>query len=195
MFTGIIQSVQKGEFIDGVLKVKRCWEDLEIGESIAINGVCLTLRKFDDEWMYFDVGLETLSKTNLSTCSIFNLERALKIGDSLSGHYVTGHVDGMIRFISKVSKGNTVYMKFSMPPERWAVVRKGSIALNGISLTIASADLDSFTVQIIPHTLENTNLKFLRLGDTVNYEIDMLARYVEGILSHKKKELIERWEF
>ncbi len=195
MFTGIIQSVQKGEFIDGVLKVKRCWEDLEIGESIAINGVCLTLRKFDDEWMYFDVGLETLSKTNLSTCSIFNLERALKIGDSLSGHYVSGHVDGTIRFLSKVSTGNTVYMKFSMPSERWAVVRKGSIALNGISLTIANVDLDSFTVQIIPHTLENTNLKFLRLGDTVNYEIDMLARYVEGILSHKKKELIERWEF
>lgn len=195
MFTGIIQSVQKGEFIDGVLKVKRCWEDLEIGESIAINGVCLTLRKFDDEWMYFDVGLETLSKTNLSTCSIFNLERALKIGDSLSGHYVSGHVDGTIRFLSKVSTGNTVYMKFSMPSERWAVVRKGSIALNGISLTIANVDLDSFTVQIIPHTLENTNLKFLRLGDTVNYEIDMLARYVEGILSQNKKELIERWEF
>lgn len=194
MFTGIIQNVQKGELVNGVLKIRRCWDDLKIGESIAINGVCLTLRKFDNSYMYFDVGLETLLKTNLSVCTVFNLERALRIGDSLSGHYVTGHVDGMIKLLSKNSTGNTVYMKFSIPPERWAIVKKGSIALNGISLTISHVDLDSFTVQIIPHTLDNTNLRFLKSGDVVNYEIDVLARYVEGIFCNRKKELIEEWE-
>lgn len=191
MFTGIIQNVQKGELIKGVLKVKRCWQKIEVGESIAVNGVCLTLTKFDNEYMYFDVGLETLLRTNLSKSTFFNLERALKIGDTLSGHYVTGHVDGTIKLLSKISNNNTMYLKFSMPEERWAIAKKGSIALNGISLTVAQVDLDSFTVQIIPHTLENTNLKFLKSGDMVNYEIDVLARYIGNILFQGKKEVVE----
>ncbi|ODN29905.1 riboflavin synthase [Fervidobacterium thailandense] len=184
MFTGIIQSVQPGNLSGGVLKIKRCWDDLSLGESVAVNGVCLTVRSFDKDFVYFDVGPETIGRSNLSKCKFFNLERALKVGDRISGHFVTGHVDGVIRFLSKYVSGNSVFFKFAMPNERYAIVEKGSIALNGISLTIAKVDLDSFIVQVIPHTLEQTNLKYLSVGDPVNYEIDILARYLYGVLKN-----------
>lgn len=193
MFSGIIQQVQPGELVSGVLKIKRCWENLSVGESIAVNGVCLTLTKFDKEFMYFDVGLETLSKTNLGKCKLFNLEKALKMGDSISGHFVTGHVDGTIKFISKNSVANTTYMKFSIPSERWAISKKGSITLNGISLTVSDVDFDTFIIQIIPHTLEKTNLKHLTPGEHVNYEIDILARYIRNVII--QKEMTKQWEF
>ncbi len=182
MFTGIIQNVQPGNLNAGVLKIKRCWDDLGLGESVAVNGVCLTVRSIDREYVYFDVGPETIERSNLSRCKFFNLERALKVGDRISGHFVTGHVDGMVKFLSKFVSGNSVFFKFSMPKERYAIVEKGSIALNGISLTIAKVDLDSFIVQVIPHTLEQTNLRYLNIGDPVNYEIDIFARYLHGVL-------------
>ncbi|MGC8902398.1 MAG: riboflavin synthase [Fervidobacterium sp.] len=186
MFTGIIQRVAKGSLVKGKLKLERCWDDLQIGESIAVNGVCLTLTDYDNKFMYFDVGVETLKVTNLRFESFFNLERALKLGESISGHFVSGHVDGMIRLITKNVVENSLYLTFSTPQERWGVVRKGSIALNGVSLTIANVSIDTFTVQLIPHTLENTTFKFIKVGTLVNYEIDVLARYVHGII--KKKE-------
>lgn len=191
MFTGIIQSVQRGELSNYVLKINRSFRQLEIGESIAINGVCLTLSNFNDKFMFFDVGLETLERTNLKSCKFFNIEKALKVGDSLSGHFVTGHIDGTVKLISINDLGNSKYMKFSMPKERWAIVKKGSIALNGISLTIAYVDCDTFTVQVIPHTYENTNLKYLRIKDEVNYEIDLFSRYLKGILENHSENLRE----
>jgi riboflavin synthase len=197
MFTGIIQHVGKGHFNGLKLIIENPWKNLRnssqsisIGESIAVNGVCLTVVNVDEN-LYFDVGEETLKRTNLSKERYFNLERALKIGDSLSGHYITGHIDGMITLISRKDLRNSVIMKFKKPREEWAIVEKGSVAINGVSLTIASVSDESFTVQVIPHSLENTNLKYLLPGSCVNYEIDVFARYVKGVLNAWKKEFYE----
>jgi len=197
MFTGIIQHVGKGHFNGLKLIIENPWKNLRnssqsisIGESIAVNGVCLTVVNVDEN-LYFDVGEETLKRTNLSKERYFNLERALKIGDSLSGHYITGHIDGMITLISRKDLRNSVIMTFKKPKEEWAIVEKGSVAINGVSLTIASVSDESFTVQVIPHSLENTNLKYLLPGSCVNYEIDVFARYVKGVLNAWKKEFYE----
>ncbi|MGQ9856060.1 MAG: riboflavin synthase [Fervidobacterium sp.] len=195
MFTGIVERVEQGEFLGDVLKLKKCWDDVILGESISVNGVCLTVSKIDSQYLYFDVGKETQLLTNLRKSRYYNLERAIKVGDRLSGHYVTGHVDGMVRFVSKSRVSNTIYMYFSLPKEHWGVVKKGSIALNGISLTIASVTLDTFSIQIIPHTYENTNLRYLKSGDEVNYEIDIIARYTWRCSEWKKEMLKENLEF
>jgi len=195
MFTGIIQHVCKGYFDGKRLIVENPWrypkdssQCVFIGESISVNGACLTVVKVDEN-LHFDVGVETLNKTNLRFEKYFNLERALRVGDSLSGHYVTGHVDGTIIFLSKQNVKNSVLMTFKKPREYWAVTQKGSIALNGVSLTIASVSDETFTVQVIPHTLEKTNLKFLVPGSPVNYEIDIFARYMKGVLDIWMKNL------
>ncbi len=187
MFTGIVQKVSKGVLVGNRIKIERCWEDLSVGESISVNGVCLTLADFDDMFMYFDVGAETLKLTNLKYEKLFNLERALNLGNPVSGHFVTGHVDGMVKLLTKHMYDTTLYLTFSMPSERWGVVKKGSIALNGVSLTIANVSLDTFTVQLIPHTIENTTFKFITSGSFVNYEIDVLARFIHNELSNFEK--------
>jgi riboflavin synthase len=195
MFTGIIQHVCKGYFDGKRLIVENPWrypkdssQCVFIGESISVNGACLTVVKVDEN-LHFDVGVETLNKTNLRFEKYFNLERALRVGDSLSGHYVTGHVDGTIIFLSKQNVKNSVFMTFKKPREYWAVTQKGSIALNGVSLTIASVSDETFTVQVIPHTFEKTNLKFLVPGSPVNYEIDIFVRYMKGVLDIWMKNL------
>ncbi len=181
MFSGIVQAVVEGELKGSVLKIPKVW-DVSVGESVAVNGVCLTVSKVDERHMYFDVGPETLEKTNLAKERLFNLERALRVGDLVGGHYVTGHVDGTVKLLTKRRVGNFVFMTFSMPKERWAIAKKGSIALNGVSLTVADLSLDTFTVQFIPHTLERTNFKFAKPGTEVNYEIDIFARYLERLV-------------
>lgn len=181
MFSGIVQAVVEGELKGSVLKIPKVW-DVSVGESVAVNGVCLTVSKVDERHMYFDVGPETLEKTNLAKERLFNLERALRVGDLVGGHYVTGHVDGTVKLLTKRRVGNFVFMTFSMPKERWAIAKKGSIALNGVSLTVADLSLDTFTVQFIPHTLERTNFKFAEPGAEVNYEIDIFARYLERLV-------------
>jgi len=181
VFSGIVQAVVEGELKGSVLKIPKVW-DVSVGESVAVNGVCLTVSKVDERYMYFDVGPETLEKTNLAKERFFNLERALRVGDPVGGHYVTGHVDGTVKLLTKRRAGNFVFMTFSMPKERWAIAKKGSIALNGVSLTVADLSLDTFTVQFIPHTLERTNFKFAEPGAEVNYEIDIFARYLERLV-------------
>ncbi len=188
MFTGIIQHVCKGYFDGKRLIIENPWrcpkdssQCIVIGESISVNGACLTVVKVDEN-LHFDVGVETLNKTNLRFEKYFNLERALRVGDSLSGHYVTGHVDGTTIFLSKQTAKNSVLMTFKKPREHWGIIQKGSIAINGVSLTIAAVSDETFTVQVIPHTLEKTNLKFLVPGSPVNYEIDIFARYMKGVL-------------
>jgi len=181
VFSGIVQAVVEGELKGSVLKIPKVW-DVSVGESVAVNGVCLTVSKVDERHMYFDVGPETLEKTNLAKERFFNLERALRVGDPVGGHYVTGHVDGTVKLLTKRRAGNFVFMTFSMPKERWAIAKKGSIALNGVSLTVADLSLDTFTVQFIPHTLERTNFKFAEPGAEVNYEIDIFARYLERLV-------------
>ncbi|ABR29923.1 riboflavin synthase subunit alpha [Thermosipho melanesiensis] len=177
MFSGIIEHCTRDFLLrNGELEIKLPFK-CEIGDSVSVNGVCLTVKRVYNFWHYFDVGNETMKITNLSFSKYLNIERALKIGDRLNGHFVMGHVDGLIRLVKTVKLFSTVYMYFTLPKERFAIVRKGSIALNGISLTISNVSLDVFEVQVIPHTFENTNLKYLDIGELVNYEIDIFARY------------------
>jgi len=183
MFTGIVEGTGRARYAAGKLRVELPF-DVKPGDSVAVNGACLTVVSFEDGTAVFDVGEETLRRTNLREAVVVNLERALRVGDRLDGHIVTGHVDGTVRFLSSVRRGNTVWMTFEMPPERWGVVDKGSIALNGVSLTVAKVEGTRFKVQVIPYTLERTNLGLLRPGDRVNYEIDVVARYVRGVSSH-----------
>ncbi|GAB6188618.1 riboflavin synthase [Marinitoga arctica] len=182
MFTGIVQISEKMEIKNNKIIVKNIFENIKIGESIAINGVCLTVEKIENNKLYFSMGEETLSRTNLRYYNhkIVNLERALRLSDFLGGHIVSGHVDGKIKFLNLYKSSNTYWMKFQTPKEKWAIVEKGSITLNGISLTIARKNLDSFEVQVIDHTYKNTNLQYLKPYDFVNYEIDVIARYTKN---------------
>ncbi|ASJ15702.1 riboflavin synthase subunit alpha [Thermococcus chitonophagus] len=182
MFTGIVEAFAGARYSSGKLYVEVPFR-VEPSESIAVNGACLTVSEFNGRVAVFDVGEETLARTNLREARIVNLERALKLGDRVGGHFVTGHVDGTLRFLTSITRGNTVWMAFELPRERWGVAEKGSIALNGVSLTVARVESSRFWVQVIPHTLKNTNLQFLSPGDRVNYEIDILARYVRAVLN------------
>ncbi|ASJ00522.1 riboflavin synthase [Thermococcus gorgonarius] len=184
MFSGIVEATGKARYSAGKLYVEVPFE-VRPGDSVAVNGACLTVVDFDGRIAIFDVGEETLRRTNLREAKVVNLERALKVGDRFDGHIVTGHVDGTIRFIAKRTSGNTTWMAFEMPPERWGVAEKGSIALNGVSLTVARVEANRFWIQVIPYTLEKTNLGLLRPGERVNYEIDVIARYVKRILEER----------
>ena len=181
MFSGIVEGTGKARYSAGRLYVELPFA-VKPGDSVAVNGACLTVVEFDGRGAVFDVGEETLRRTNLREAKVVNLERALKLGERLNGHIVTGHVDGTVRFITRKRSGNTTWMAFEIPPERWGIAEKGSIALNGVSLTVAKVESNRFWVQVIPYTLENTNLGLLRPGERVNYEIDILARYVRRAL-------------
>jgi riboflavin synthase len=183
MFTGIVEGTGKARYSAGRLYVELPF-DVEEGGSVAVNGACLTVVSFDGKTAVFDVGEETLARTNLREAMVVNLERAMPASGRFDGHIVTGHVDGTIRFIAKRRSGNTTWMAFEMPKEKWGVAEKGSIALNGVSLTIAKVETSRFWIQVIPYTLKKTNLGLLKPGEKVNYEIDVLARYVKRILEH-----------
>ncbi|SHE32387.1 riboflavin synthase alpha chain [Marinitoga hydrogenitolerans DSM 16785] len=184
MFTGIVQKVEKIYFKNKKIIIENIFKDIKIGESIAINGVCLTVEKIENNKLFFSVGEETISKTNLRYYNnkMVNIERALRLSDFLGGHIVLGHVDGMIKFLRLYKFSNTYWMKFQIPKEKWAIVEKASITLNGISLTIAKKDLNSFDIQVIEHTFKNTNLRYLKINDLVNYEVDVIARYTKNII-------------
>ncbi|KLO22016.1 riboflavin synthase subunit alpha [Marinitoga sp. 1197] len=183
MFTGIIQQLAKIRIANKSVIIDNPFKDVQLGESIAINGVCLTVERIDNNKLYFSIGEETYIKTNLKYYNnkIVNLERALRLTDFLGGHIVTGHVDGIIKFLGIKKSSNTYWMKFKIPTEKWAIANKGAITINGISLTIAKKDLDSFEIQVIEHTYKNTNLRYLKINEFVNYEIDIIARYVKEI--------------
>ncbi len=161
--------------------------DAEIGESIAINGCCLTLVAVEDQQLAFQAGPETLARTNLGRLapgSRVNLERSLRIGDKLGGHFVTGHVDGLGKLVDRQQDGDWVTCWFEAPqPLMRQMASKGSIAVDGVSLTLVDVLDDRFSVQLIPHTLAVTTLGLLQVGDTVNLETDLLAKYVERQLS------------
>ena len=158
----------------------------ELGDSIAVNGVCLTVVAHVDGTLAFDAVPETLARTSLGALdqgSRVNLEPALRAGDALGGHYVQGHVDGVGTVRSVEPEGDGKRMWFDAPAEidRY-VVEKGSIAVQGTSLTVAATDETGFAVALIPHTLEATTLGALAPGDRVNLEVDVLAKYVEKLL-------------
>ena len=194
MFTGIVQGIATVRAIDprggdvtlvfdtaGISLA-----DIELGGSIAVSGVCLTATRFDAASFAADVSRETLSLTTLGdrvVGSRVNLEKALLAGQALGGHYVTGHVDGVGEMVSRHDDARSVRMEFQVPSElaRY-VARKGSICIDGVSLTVNGARGDRFDVNLVPHTLEVTTLGGLQSGSRVNLEVDIIARYVERMM-------------
>ena len=164
---------------------------IEIGESLAVNGVCLSLIKKENKTLFFNLSQETFQRTNLGSLRLgekLNLEQPLTLSSSLSGHLITGHVDsrGKVLKISEKKTGRRLTVSF--PPElRPYFIPKGSVALNGVSLTIARLGPSSFEVELIPITLKNSNLGNLRRGDVVNIECDMIGKYMYNWISKRKR--------
>ena len=193
MFTGLVESMGKvaslqaeGEGCWLVIDASMFGNDIALGESIAINGVCLTVVENKPGRAAFQLAPETLRKSNLgklTSGSQVNLERALRMGDRLGGHWVQGHVDGVGSLLKREKDGDWEKLIFQIPItlSRY-LVAKGSITINGVSLTVVDASSDTFSVALIPHTLAITNLGLLRDGDTVNLEVDILAKYVERLI-------------
>ena len=196
MFTGIVETtgtVQSIAFREGgarfVLNVGSMAKELALGESVAVNGCCLTVTEFDGGagTAAFDLLSETLRVTSLGQLKeggVVNLERALRVGDRLSGHFVQGHVDATAQILALDSAGADHRFVVSLPPE-WTrlVVHKGSVCLDGMSLTVAELGDDRMTFWITPHTFAVTNLRALKAGDFVNVEFDMLAKHIERLVA------------
>lgn len=195
MFTGIVQDVGRIAAIDKggdwVVKITTSLplENTAIGASMACNGICLTIIEKGLNEFTVQVSMETLSKTNAvhwHQGTPVNLEPALRMGDELGGHLLSGHVDGVARVVSRMKEQDSVRYVFEIPKEfRAFIVPKGSIAINGVSLTVNEVDDVRFDVNIIPHTQQKTTLSALAAGDEVNFEIDMIARYIQRILNFK----------
>ena len=194
MFTGIISDI--GTILEleqrGDLRVRiGCSYDLDsidVGCSICCNGICLTVIECGNtETTYFDVEIssETISKTNTQHWIIgteLNLERALRLGDELGGHIVSGHVDGVVKVLKIEDQGDSTKVKFEIPePLAKFCASKGSVSLNGTSLTINDVEESSFSVNLISHTKLQTNWKLVRVNDEINLEVDTLARYVSRL--------------
>ena len=199
MFTGIIQRVGSFSYLSpkaGGYELKvdvvHGWEDLEKGESIAVNGACLTLVGFDEKSLVFDVSRETMEKTSLGRLrrgEPLNLERALRPVDRLGGHIVLGHVDGVgeLAFLNREGEFYRVGVRIPQHLSKYVAV-KGSIAVDGISLTVAKKEGGFVEIAVIPHTYQHTNLKGKRVGDLVNIEVDVIARYVESLMGGGSSE-------
>ena len=196
MFTGIVQAIGKLKKGNPLLIIEILDQpfDMQIGDSIAVDGICLTVKEISNNQFKVDVSEETLKKTTLGEKSninqIVNLEPALRISDRLGGHIVSGHIDGLgkVENIEKLEKSWLLSIKWQNKKFSKYIVDKGSICVNGISLTIAKSENEGeiFTIAIIPHTWENTNLKNLAIGDSVNLEGDALIKYVEKLLKFNK---------
>ncbi len=189
MFTGIIEEVGHIRQMGGgqlAIDCRKVVEDVALGDSIAVNGVCLTVTSFDKNHFTADVMLETIRRTSLSELSKgspVNLERALTLASRLGGHIVSGHIDGTGEIVAFQEEGNAILMKIAAGPELLRyVVEKGSVALDGISLTVAAVTNKDFTVSLIPHTREVTNLGSKKAGSTINIETDVLGKYVEKMM-------------
>lgn len=192
MFTGIIEEVGRVQRIERrsgyqrtTIAALRVLEGVKLGDSISLDGACHTVVGFDKTWFAVESVDETLKRTTLGKLQMgspINLERSLKLGDRLDGHMVAGHVDGVGTVIRRSEFSDNVIFEFEMP-ETVApyVAEKGSVAINGISLTVVSVTIRTFSVTIIPHTLSVTTLKDKRPGDGVNLEVDMIARYLERL--------------
>jgi riboflavin synthase len=198
MFTGIIEEVGEvvavsdaGDFRTIRVQGRSIFDDLHLGSSIAVNGVCLTARSIVGNTFSAEMSRETLDRTSLGSLAsgaVVNLERPMRADSRFGGHIVQGHVDGVGRIVRFDREGDAWNLNVECPESgsRY-VVEKGSIAVDGISLTVASLQgSSSFSIAIIPHTLENTNLKAARMGDPVNLEFDILAKYVENLLKTVK---------
>lgn len=196
MFTGIIEEVGRIDAIElhkSNSKIKIAtnliYKDLKCSDSVSVNGVCLTITQIKNKILSFEAVEETLNRTNLSfqkKGSFVNLERPLTVASRLGGHFVTGHIDGLAR-IKNISNFGNCYMELEVPAEfRKFIVEKGSVALDGISLTVGKVTLKGFIIYLIPYTLKNTNLGFTKEEDLLNLECDILAKYIQKT-SYKEK--------
>jgi riboflavin synthase len=198
MFTGIILAIGKiaaiqprgGDVRLTINTGKLSLSDANLGDSIAVNGVCLTAVELGKDYFCADVSNETLSRTTLNHAAIgtpVNLELALTPTTRLGGHIVSGHVDGIGTVVEKKSDGRSIRFQFKAPDALAKyIAKKGSICINGISLTVNSIDGALFSVNIVPHTLQETTLGTTEVGDTVNLEVDLLARYMERLMKGDK---------
>ena len=189
MFSGIIESVGTlREFVHGqesavaVVETDTNFSGLEDGESIAVNGVCLTVVEFSESTFRMDLGTETLGKTSFKNSKAgdrVNLERSLTPSSKISGHFVSGHVDQVGEVLRIEEKPGEILLQFSHPASlRSYIMEKGSIALDGVSLTVFNCKDDKFNVSIIPFTWSHTNLSTRKIGDLINIECDMIGKYV-----------------
>lgn len=197
MFTGIIEEKGKvlrleigGEISRIHIQAKQVLEDTKIGDSIAVNGVCLTVVKLNDSGFTADVMPETLERSSLGVLkpgSSVNLERAMPANGRFGGHIVSGHIDGMGTISEVKRQGNAVWYRIAAPEQLMRyIVEKGSIAIDGISLTVAKVTERHFSVSIIPHTLGETILGEKKAGDIVNLENDVIGKYVERLLGREE---------
>lgn len=188
MFTGIVREVAEVVSFDGsrlVLAAPETSPGAGVGDSVAVSGVCLTVVEQEPGTLAFDVVPETLARTALARLEpggVVNLEPSLRVGDQLGGHVVQGHVDAVGQVRSVVAEGDGRRLWIDSPETVRYCVEKGSVAVDGVSLTVAALDDDGFEVALIPHTLEATTLRSLEPGDEVNLEADALARIVERLL-------------
>ncbi len=203
MFTGIVEEIGKVQSIVKstksakiIIKANRVLGETKLGDSISTNGVCLTVTEITPNSFTVDVMAETMRRSNLHILSPgdeINLERALSVGDRLGGHLVSGHIDGMGTISNYENEDNAVWVTISTSPEilRY-IVQKGSITIDGISLTVAYVDESVFKVSIIPHTKEVTTLLRKKVGAIVNLECDMVGKYIEKLLLSKEQAPVKQ---
>lgn len=202
MFTGLIEEVgsitaiQQGhDKYTFKIKGNKVLEGTKIGDSISTNGICLTVVKLEAGFFYADVMPETLKRSTLSTSkvnTIVNLERALQIGDRLGGHLVSGHIDGTGTVTNITQDKNAIWVTIEAGAEvlRY-IIEKGSVALDGISLTVAAVSMSDFKVSIIPHTAAQTTLKERQVGDSINIECDLFGKYIHRFQLFKELDVVE----
>jgi len=199
MFTGIVEELGKvkniirgSKSIKLTIECSKILRDAKIGDSISVNGICLTITELGSNAFTADVMPETMRKTNLdklTSSEKVNLERALKLSDRLGGHIVSGHIDGTGTIIGRIEEDNAIWITIEAPGAvlRY-IVMKGSVALDGTSLTVAYADESCFKVSLIPHTADITIMGNKKVGDKINIECDVLGKYVEKLLGVGKQE-------
>ena len=193
MFTGIVEEIgeivaisKNTQGLDFDIKAEKIFDDLKIGDSVAINGCCQTVTRIKGNVFTVQAVFETVKLTNFNKLSVgnsVNLERAMQLTSRLGGHIVSGHIEGIASVVSISSQGNATIFELTYPREiSKYLIYKGSIAINGISLTICELNSNSFKVSVIPHTLANTTLRSAKVGDEINIETDMIAKYIEKMI-------------
>ena len=203
MFTGIIEELGKVKSLKRtsresrlVISAEKIMEDIHIGDSIAVNGVCLTVVLFSDREFTVDVMNETFMRSSLGNLRIgdeVNLERAMAANGRFGGHIVSGHIDGTAKIKACFDDGNAKWYEIAAGSELLdGIVMKGSVAIDGISLTVSKVSAQSFSVSIIPHTLDATVLKNKRPGDVVNIETDVIGKYVKQFVNDGKESVYDR---
>jgi riboflavin synthase len=208
MFTGIVEEIGKIEKTNRIaggfsiqISAEKIFEDIKVNDSVCVDGVCLTVTEISHKSFWVDVVGTTLEKTTFKFTqqnATVNLERSVRLSDRIGGHLVQGHVNAVSKVIKLQKLGENYLLRIEVPEDlEKYIIKEGSIAINGISLTIAELDKSEISISIIPHTWQNTNLKLKKVNDLVNIEVDILAKYVEKLLKKKNsladKNISEGW--